>query len=135
VSGAAALIAWKFGTGPDATRSILDAAVDDLGAPGRDPHFGFGRLDLAKAMAGAPETGSIAGKVRRAGGGGLRGATVDCPGAGSDTSAADGSYEITGVSPGNYSCTARKGGWGPSTKPVIVATGETSKLTFKLRKA
>ena len=30
-------------------RRRLDAAVADLGAPGRDPAYGFGRLDLARA--------------------------------------------------------------------------------------
>jgi subtilisin family serine protease len=27
----------------------LDASVDDLGAPGRDQSFGFGRVNLVKA--------------------------------------------------------------------------------------
>lgn len=49
VSAAAALL---WGADPTATatriRSRLDAAVDDLGAPGRDPAYGFGVLDLAK---------------------------------------------------------------------------------------
>jgi thermitase len=31
-------------------RSKLDSAVDDLGAPGRDPLYGFGRVNLALAM-------------------------------------------------------------------------------------
>jgi hypothetical protein len=31
-----------------ALRSALDAAVDDLGAAGRDNVFGFGRLNLSK---------------------------------------------------------------------------------------
>jgi thermitase len=49
-SGAAALI---LGADPTQTaaqaRARLDAAVDDLGVAGRDPDFGFGRLNLAKA--------------------------------------------------------------------------------------
>lgn len=49
-SGTAALIAGANpGAGPDAWRATLDAAVDDLGPSGRDPQFGFGRLNLAKA--------------------------------------------------------------------------------------
>jgi thermitase len=48
VSGAAALL---WGTTPNATaasvRRRLDAAVDDLGAPGRDPAYGYGVVDLA----------------------------------------------------------------------------------------
>jgi thermitase len=50
VSGVAALI---FGRDPTQTavqvRAELDAAVDDLGVAGRDPDFGFGRVNLAKA--------------------------------------------------------------------------------------
>jgi thermitase len=34
-------------------RSRLDAAVDDLGAAGRDSSFGFGRVNLCKAAGGA----------------------------------------------------------------------------------
>jgi subtilisin family serine protease len=48
VAGAAALL---WGTAPSATagaiRRRLDAAVDDRGAPGRDPAYGFGVVNLA----------------------------------------------------------------------------------------
>jgi thermitase len=51
VSGVAALIA---GSAPDMTpaqvRERLTAAVDDKGAAGRDPEFGFGRVTLSKAF-------------------------------------------------------------------------------------
>lgn len=50
VAGAAALL---WGREPTATaaaiRRQLDAAVDDLGAPGRDPAYGYGVVDLARA--------------------------------------------------------------------------------------
>jgi thermitase len=52
VAGAAALI---WGRNPDFTaaqvRAKLDGSVDDLGAAGRDNAFGFGRLNLVKALA------------------------------------------------------------------------------------
>ena len=49
VSGVAALIAaTNPGGGPAAWRAELDAAVDDKGAPGRDPEYGFGRVNLSK---------------------------------------------------------------------------------------
>jgi thermitase len=54
VSGVAALL---FGRTPGATaaqvRSSLTAAVDDLGPAGRDTSFGFGRVNLCKAMGGS----------------------------------------------------------------------------------
>ena len=49
VSGVAALIAaTNSGGGPAAWRAELDAAVDDKGTPGRDPQYGFGRVNLSK---------------------------------------------------------------------------------------
>lgn len=54
VSGIAALmIARNPGLAPLEVRCILDATADDLGAPGRDPQFGYGRLDAAAAVAAA----------------------------------------------------------------------------------
>jgi hypothetical protein len=34
-------------------RSTLTSTVDDLGPGGRDPAFGFGRVNLCKAAGGA----------------------------------------------------------------------------------
>jgi thermitase len=49
VSAVAALIAaTNPGGGPAAWRSELQSAVDDKGTPGRDPQFGFGRVNLSK---------------------------------------------------------------------------------------
>jgi subtilisin family serine protease len=53
VAGVAALIAGRDPVGgPAAWRSKLTSAVDDLGAPGRDSQFGFGRVNLQKALGG-----------------------------------------------------------------------------------
>jgi thermitase len=54
VSGVAAVL-WRLDPGAAAStiRSRLDAAVDDLGAPGRDTSFGFGRVNLCKAAGGS----------------------------------------------------------------------------------
>jgi thermitase len=50
-AGVAALIAYHNPSWTAAQiRSKLDSGVDDLGAPGRDPTFGFGRVNLAKAL-------------------------------------------------------------------------------------
>jgi thermitase len=54
VAGVAAVISDLNPTAnAGAVRSKLDAAVDDLGAAGRDPVFGFGRVNLCKAAGGA----------------------------------------------------------------------------------
>jgi subtilisin family serine protease len=50
-AGVAALILSKH---PDATpatvRSILQNSADDLGAPGWDPVFGYGRVNARRAV-------------------------------------------------------------------------------------
>jgi thermitase len=51
VAGVAAIIAARTPGGPGAWRSKLDAAVDHLGTAGRNPQFGYGRVNLAKAVA------------------------------------------------------------------------------------
>jgi thermitase len=49
-AGVAALIAWANPSlNAAGVRSRLDAASDDLGTPGRDPQFGFGRVNVLKA--------------------------------------------------------------------------------------
>lgn len=51
VAGVAALIAAKNASwSASQIRSKLDTSVDDLGAAGRDPQFGFGRVNLVKAV-------------------------------------------------------------------------------------
>ena len=51
VAGVVALIRFHNPTWSAAqARTKLDTSVDDLGAPGRDTTFGFGRVNLAKAM-------------------------------------------------------------------------------------
>jgi subtilisin family serine protease len=52
-AGVAALIAGHDpGGGPAAWRAKLTSTADDLGAPGRDPQFGFGRVNLQRALTG-----------------------------------------------------------------------------------
>jgi subtilisin family serine protease len=51
-AGVAALIAFHNPTWTAAqVRARLDAATDDLGPAGRDSTYGFGAVDLVKAMA------------------------------------------------------------------------------------
>jgi len=51
VAGAAALVlSANPGLTPDQVQQILKGSVDDLGAAGWDPVYGFGRLNLARAV-------------------------------------------------------------------------------------
>lgn len=52
VAGVAGLIAARTGKSGFELRTALDAAVDDLGDAGRDSLFGFGRVNLCKALGG-----------------------------------------------------------------------------------
>ena len=48
----AALLSHKSGKTGQALRDALASSVDDLGPSGRDPEFGFGRVNLCRALGG-----------------------------------------------------------------------------------
>ncbi len=51
IAGAAAILIGKsVAVTPDAVRSALESTADDLGAPGFDPQFGHGLLNLSAAL-------------------------------------------------------------------------------------
>ncbi|MCD6288930.1 MAG: S8 family serine peptidase [Anaerolineae bacterium] len=55
VSGLAALILSRNPTLSNAqVRSIIESTADDLGTPGWDPYFGYGRINAARALAAVP---------------------------------------------------------------------------------
>lgn len=51
VAGVAAVVMWKKGLTAAATRSALTSTADDKGPAGRDTCYGFGRANLARAVA------------------------------------------------------------------------------------
>lgn len=54
VSGAAALVlSANPNLTPDQVKQVLTQTVDDLGEPGWDPNFGWGRLNVGRAVASA----------------------------------------------------------------------------------
>ena len=54
VAGAGAMVMWAEQLNNVQVRMRLVASADDLGPQGRDPCFGFGRINLAKAIRGRP---------------------------------------------------------------------------------
>lgn len=141
-SGVAAMI-WSRNPGWTATqvRNQLNSTADDLGSSGRDNCFGYGRVNLARALgaAAAPpppaEPGSIAGTVTDAKNkAGIGGANVDCGSAGTATTGPSGGYAIASVPAGTHSCTASAGGYKPKTSSVTVNSGQTTTLNFALQR-
>jgi subtilisin family serine protease len=49
VAGVAALAAERVGTHPSAVRGAVSGSSDDLGKPGKDPIYGSGRVNAARA--------------------------------------------------------------------------------------
>lgn len=54
VAGTAALLVQQLGRNPGAIRARLQQSADDLGAPGTDPYYGTGRLNVARAVGAIP---------------------------------------------------------------------------------
>ena len=51
VTGLVAQLIAKYGKGqPAQIKQLLLNGVDDLGAPGKDPFYGAGRINVAKAL-------------------------------------------------------------------------------------
>jgi subtilisin family serine protease len=51
VTGLVAQLIAKYGKGtPSQIKQLLLNGVDDLGAPGKDPFYGYGRINVAKAL-------------------------------------------------------------------------------------
>jgi subtilisin family serine protease len=143
VAGVAAITWWLH---PAETaqqiRNRLHVAVDDLGAVGRDPYYGFGRINLCLAAGGSctyapssPSAGAIAGTVKNTGGQPLKARVVVVTGptaASTRSNAATGVYTLSGLTPGAYSVKAKRKGCTALTKPVTVSASATATLNFAL---
>jgi thermitase len=139
VSGIAAMIAWKKGLSGSQLRSaVVGSSVGNGGCNGK------GVVNLAAALGGSTSTppasttpGAITGTVTGSGKSkaAISGATVSCGPAGSATTASNGSYTISSVPPGTYTCTASATGYQSKSGSTTVNGGQTSTLSFALRAA
>jgi thermitase len=139
-SAVAAMIALTHpGMSAAQLRGALGGAVDDLGAAGRDTSFGFGRVNLAKAVGGGPpppppsEKGNVTGIVRK-GKKAISGASVSWTGpqSGSTSTNANGRYTASGLPVGTYTFTAGAKGCTPKSAQVTVTAGTTTTRNFSL---
>ena len=145
VAGAAALVMSELGLDASQTRSKLKSTgVSGLSTGGRRECASYPALNLAAAVGAGggtttppPSTdpGAIAGTVSAAKGSGISGATVNCGTAGTATTAANGSYSLTNVTPGTYTCTASAAGYRDKSANVSVSSGTTTTANFALSKA
>jgi len=140
VAGIGALLASQNPSlTPDQIESYIENNTDDLGTSGRDDIYGWGRINMRKALAAlspvpppAPEYGAIAGKITSAeNGSALVGASViatkDGKTAGSVKTTADGSYQITNLTAGFYTLQASMNNFTSDTKTgVQVTAGKTT---------
>jgi subtilisin family serine protease len=111
-------------------RTRLGEGVDDLGEPGRDAKFGFGRVNLCAALGpvctGKGPDGRITGTVTSGTGAPLRARVLTVSGpeeATTRSSAIDGSYELAALTPGVYRIEARRTGCGVRAKWVWLSGG------------
>jgi thermitase len=143
VAGAAALIMSELGLDAQQTRSKLKSSgVGGLSTGGRRECASYPALNLAAAIGGGgtitppPSTdpGAIAGTVSAFKGSGISGATVNCGTAGTATTASNGTYSLTSVPPGTYTCTASATGYRSKSQSVSVTSAQTTTANFTLRK-
>jgi subtilisin len=134
VAGAAALVwaAQPSWTNAD-VRAQLQNTADDLGATGRDPLYGFGLVNAARAVPMPATTGSITGQVTdSADGAAIAGATVSTDTGQSATTGAEGTYSISGVPTGQRSVTVSAVGFQSQTRSVVVSENQTTIVDFAL---
>lgn len=144
VAGAAALVMSELGLDAQQTRQKLKStAVGGLSTGGRRECASYPALNLAAAIGSGGTTttpppstdpGTISGTVtNQQGGAAISGATVSCGSAGTATTASNGTYSLTGVPAGGYSCTASASGFGSKSQQVSVVSGTTTTANFGLR--
>jgi serine protease len=133
VVGVAALVIANGVTGPDNVRSALQTTAEDHGDDGWDSEYGWGIVDAAAALGGAPQPlGAISGTVTDAKTlSSIEGATVT-DGTRSALTDANGSYTIVDVPAGIYTVTASAGGYENASQSVTVEAGETATADFAL---
>jgi thermitase len=143
VSGVAAMLMSEQGLSASQTRNALkSSAVGSISCRG---FATVGLVNLASALGGSSGggggstdpvgSGAIAGEVTSTGKnkGPISGATVDCGAGGSASTASDGTYAISSVPVGSYSCTASATGYKSKTSNVSVSDGQTTTANFSLR--
>jgi hypothetical protein len=123
---------------PNQIELIIEQNADDLGAPGKDDYFAWGRVNYFKALSGSqappPDlVGSISGKVVRAGlYTPIQGINVDAYTGGSRVARtktlSNGTYVLENLNPGSYYVRVSGDNYGTRISSLItLASGEDVK--------
>lgn len=132
VAGTAALIiATGITKNTDVRQKLADTA-DDLGTAGRDPHYGYGLVNAAKAAPAPIATGAIQGTVTD-GANPIADVSVT-DGTRTATTDSNGYYRITNVPDGTYTVTASASGYHSASQQVTVSGGSIATANFALTK-
>lgn len=135
VSGLAALV---WGLQPTMTsQQVVDAienTVDDIGLPGKDNEFGFGRINAAKAvgiasgfMTATGSTGEVYGRVVNAQGQSIQGTVVRIENALMPTTTT-GEFRFTGLASGIYTIYYDAPGYiGQKQENIAITSGGTAR--------
>ena len=147
VAGAAALVMSELGLTASQTRSKLTSTgVGGLSTGGRGECSSYPALNLAAAIGSGgggtteppppDEPGSLSGTVTdQKAKTTIAGATVDCGTAGTASTATDGTYSITNITPGSYTCTVTSSGYKPKSQNVSVSSGLNTTANFALQRS
>ncbi|MGH2450576.1 MAG: carboxypeptidase regulatory-like domain-containing protein, partial [Candidatus Limnocylindria bacterium] len=137
VAGTAALIIADGTTGNTTVRGKLRDMAKDIGSTGKDNHYGYGLVNAAIVSGStSPTTGSISGTVTDSStAAAISGASVSTDTGQSTTTAADGTYTLTGVPTGSRTVMASASGYESQSKPAEVTDGGAAVVDFALTEA
>lgn len=145
------LLSINSALSPDQIETYVEKNSDDLGSSGKDDVYGYGRVNLRKALAALapppapvppPQYGSITGKVTNSeGGAAIVGVKVSALQSGKiiagASSAADGAYGLINLAAGAYDISVTASGFQSAVQTGITVTAgkTTADVNFSLKPA
>jgi len=135
VSGLAALIySLNSDLTPSEVEAIITASALDLGAPGRDDEYGWGRINAFQAVSDALYSHKLQGRVRALVSGGLAGVKITLTGDQTFilTTDAEGRFSQTGLPWGTFTVTPTLADltFTPASQTVVISNSHVTGLTF-----
>jgi len=134
VSGLAALVlSMDSDLTPDAVETIIETSADDLGDPGRDDEYGWGRINASQAvMAAFPRT--VEGTVHSQGGQGVAGVLLTIAGSQTftATTGSNGHFGQSGLPWGTYIVTPALAdlAFTPPTHTLVISNADVTGVAF-----